>query len=155
MVVDQPKQVEFGQNIFKTESGNELIRLATIKAKLKLEQDGIKLNERANVAKFLGLSPREPIDKFLRAVQDKIDAIKRQIYQEVMIVEERGDGEILVKSCDRSALVLIHQEKNDRLMSFVFYYDDKNRSSDAKPKTEHLDEASAFDAAQEWVLELR
>jgi hypothetical protein len=142
-------------HVFDTADGIALYRLAAMKAKIRLERDGIRTGKSARVlmAAELGLKARDSYGVFLDALQVRIDALKKKILKERLVVEERGTDYALM-CCDKSALVMqdLNCITHDAYM--VFYYS-ANVQGDAKPREKFFDLAQAMDSAESWLLEVK
>lgn len=142
--------------IFDTADGIALYRLASMKARIRLEKNGLKpsgKSARVLMATELGLKARDSHDQFLAALQTRIDALKRKILKERLVVEERGTDFALM-CCDRSALVMQDLNCTTQDAYMVFYYEAAVQG-DARPRDKFFDLASAMDSAEAWLLEIR
>lgn len=143
--------------IFDGPDGIELYRLASIKARIRLESQGLKVGRgkstRALVAAELGLNATDKHDLFIIRLNYRILALKKKILRERMVVEERGT-DWMVMCCDRSSLVMQNLNRVDRDAYFVFFYK-AGVQGDAVPKIETFDLAQAMDLAEAWVTEIR
>jgi hypothetical protein len=143
--------------VFDTPDGIELYRLASLKARIRLEAQGLRSSAgrstRALIAQELGLTPRTKPEEFLAKLQERIDAIKKKILRDRMVVEPRGT-DWMVMSCDRSSLVMQNLDRVDCDAYFVFFYK-AGVQGDAAPKIECNSQAEAMDKAEAWVTEIR
>jgi hypothetical protein len=142
--------------VFDTPEGIELYRLASCKARIKLEMTGLRAKGRATkvmIAAELGLKPRDSAQKFLDELQRRIDALKAKILRDRLVVEERG-SDWMVMSCDRSAFVMHNLEIVHEDIYKVFFYA-AGKEGDAKEQIEFKSATEALDAAEDWVLEVR
>lgn len=145
---------KLGDMVFNTPDGIELYRLASIKARIKLEAGGLKVSRgkstRSQIAGELALSPRDPHERFLTALQARIDVLKEKIARDRMVVEEIGP-DFKVTSLDRTAYLMI-MEDNNRWK--VTYYQ-AEMVGQVKPVEIVDDQATAMDRAEAWVTEAR
>lgn len=144
--------------VFDTPDGIELFRLASLKGRIKLEAIGMRASgggksTRAAIAAELGLKPRSPHSAFLDELTKRINVLKAKILREQLIIDDRGDS-WMVKSCDRSCLIMPDLEVTDRDVFKVFYYIE-GVAGEAKPITVHESAPAGLDAAEAWVLEVR
>lgn len=143
---------KLGDMVFNTPDGIELYRLASLKARIKLESNGLKVSRgpsaRSILAGELGLTSRAPHERFLTLVQAKIDTLKAKILKDRMVVDEIGP-DYKVMSCDRVAYVKLQEDQTWQ----VSYYEGGNLNT--KPRSIIVDQAEAMDLAEQWVLEAR
>lgn len=148
------EEKKLGDMVFNTPDGIELYRLASIKARLKLESNGLRASRgkstRSMIAGELGLSPRAPFDRFLVAIQARIDVLKEKILRDRLVVDEIGP-DFKVQSCDRSAYLMFMEDQ--QAWKVTYYAADK--PGHAKPTEFIFDQARAMDLAEQWVLEVR
>lgn len=139
--------------VFKTPDGIELYRLASLRARLRLESNGLKTRLRAArsiLAPELGLSPRAPYNQFLTTLQARIDVLKEKIARDRMSIEEIGP-DFKVSALDRTAYLTIQEDLNRWKVS---YYQ-AGIVGTAKPFEIVKDQATAMDRAEAWVTEAR
>ena len=145
---------KLGDMVFNTPDGIELYRLASIKARLKLESNGLKVSRgkstRSMIAGELALSPRAPFERFLTAIQARIDVLKEKIARERMVIEEIGT-DFKVSSLDRTAYLMYMEDLH--CWRITYYLAEK--IGYAKPSEMIFDQAQAMDAAERWVIEPR
>lgn len=147
------KDKKFGDMVFNTPDGIELYRLAAIKARLKLESKGLRARGKATrslVASELGLTRTAPFERFLTALQARIDVLKEKIARQRLTIEEIGP-DFKISSLDRTAYLMIMIDDQ----SWKVNYYQAGQTGRAKPPEVVKDQASAMDLAEQWVTEAR
>lgn len=149
---------KLGDMVFNTPDGIELYRLASLKARIKLESNGLKVSRgpsaRAILAGELGLTSRAPHERFLTLVQAKIDTLKAKILKDRLVVDEIGP-DFKVMSCDRVGYVMAREDDPENGIHWRVSFYEGGHHGTSKPEVLFKDLALALDAAEKWVLEVR